>query len=288
MRRWGYVTIDGVGRVRPPTKRPLARAGSVLALTRRGHLAEATWRPLPAAIEQRWRERLGAAAVDRLRVALIALARQVKSPLPDFMPIGSVSRGVGEDTQPREERERDADGELPLVSLLARVLMQFTLDYEREAALPLAAWSNLVRVLDADAAVAVAELPRLTGVSREVLAVMCGRLERAGCVIVEPLSAAPRGKQVRLTRDRGARAAGAARRQVEATSRDWEARYGTAAVAAVTDALVPIVGDGTRLASPLFAGLEPPPEGWRAQVRPPQLLPWYPMVSHRGGYPDGS
>ncbi len=288
MRRWGYVTIDGVARVRRPTKRPQARAGSLLALTRRGHMAEAIWRPLPAAIEQRWSERFGAEAVDRLRGALVAVARQFESPLPDFMPIGSVSGCVGRDVPPRDERERDTDGSLPLVSLLARVLMQFTLDYERGSPLPLAAWSNLVRALHADAAVAVAELPRITGVSREALAMMCGRLERAGCVIVEPLSAGPRGKQVRLTRDRGTRAAAAARRQVDTTSRDWDARYGTAVVAAVTDALAPIVGDGTRLASPLFAGIEAPPESWRAHVRPPQLLPWYPMVLHRGGYPDGS
>ena len=42
------------------------------------------------------------------------------------------------------------------------------------------------------------------------------------------------------------------------------------------------------LASPLFAGLEPYPDGWRAAVRPPATLPHYPMVLHRGGYPDGS
>ena len=39
---------------------------------------------------------------------------------------------------------------------------------------------------------------------------------------------------------------------------------------------------------PIFAGLEPYPDNWRASVRPPGALPWYPMVLHRGGYPDGS
>ena len=35
-------------------------------------------------------------------------------------------------------------------------------------------------------------------------------------------------------------------------------------------------------------GLEPPPGGWRAAVRAKDTLPQYPMVLHRGGYPDGS
>ena len=41
-------------------------------------------------------------------------------------------------------------------------------------------------------------------------------------------------------------------------------------------------------ASPLMRGLEPYPDNWRADVRPPQALPHYPMVLHRGGFPDGS
>ena len=39
---------------------------------------------------------------------------------------------------------------------------------------------------------------------------------------------------------------------------------------------------------PLMQGLEPYPDGWRAKVRRPGVLPHYPMVLHRGGYPDGS
>jgi hypothetical protein len=35
-------------------------------------------------------------------------------------------------------------------------------------------------------------------------------------------------------------------------------------------------------------GLEPYPDGWRAKVRRLEVLPYYPMVLHRGGYPDGS
>jgi hypothetical protein len=42
------------------------------------------------------------------------------------------------------------------------------------------------------------------------------------------------------------------------------------------------------LAEGLMRGLEPYPDNWRADVRPPRTLPHYPMVLHRGGFPDGS
>jgi hypothetical protein len=37
-----------------------------------------------------------------------------------------------------------------------------------------------------------------------------------------------------------------------------------------------------------MGGLEPYPDNWRTDVRPPQMLPHFPMVLHRGGFPDGS
>ena len=38
----------------------------------------------------------------------------------------------------------------------------------------------------------------------------------------------------------------------------------------------------------LFKGLKPYAKGWRASVPPVEHLPHYPMVLHRGGFPDGS
>jgi hypothetical protein len=46
--------------------------------------------------------------------------------------------------------------------------------------------------------------------------------------------------------------------------------------------------DSTAERSPLLSGLQPYPEGWRASVRKPDKLPHYPMVLHRGEFPDGS
>ena len=290
MRRWGYVTIDGTGRVpRHPggAGKPRAKPGSVLALTDRGRAADAVWRPLPAAIEAWWGDRFGAATVERLREALVSVAERLEAALPDFLPI---SLGYGEHPEPpgRDPAERAQDRELPLVSLLSRVLRRFELDCDYGARVPLAWWSDLIRVLDPSDAVAVGELPGLTGVSKEALNVMTGRLEKAGVVVLEPRPAPARGKQLRLTPDRGARVRAAVPRRIERTVHVWEQTYGRTVIAELHAALLAVAGDGTRDGSALFAGLVPPPNGWRAQVPPPRLLPWHPLVWHRGGYPDGS
>ena len=59
-------------------------------------------------------------------------------------------------------------------------------------------------------------------------------------------------------------------------------------VKCLQSALENMVGDGTYTASPLAAGLESHPDNWRDRVRRPETLPHYPMILHRGGYPDGS
>lgn len=290
MRRWGFITVDGVGRVprRPGgAGRPHAKRGSVLALTDWGRAADAVWRPLPGMIEARWRERFGAAAVDRLREVLVSVAEQIPAALPDFLPISS-AYGRYSEPPTRDADERARDGELSLISLLSRVLLRFELDCDHGARLPLALWSDLVRVLDSSDPVAVRELPALTGVSKEALNMMTGRLEKAGVVLVEPRPSPARGKQLRLTSDPGVRARAAMPQRIERTVQAWEQTYGSHTIAQLQTAVLAIAGDGTRDVSPLFAGLTPPENGWRTQAPPPRLLPWHPQVLHRGGYPDGS
>jgi hypothetical protein len=38
----------------------------------------------------------------------------------------------------------------------------------------------------------------------------------------------------------------------------------------------------------LWLVLEPYPDGWGASVQKLAVLPYFPMVLHRGGFPDGS
>ena len=76
MRRWGYITIDGTGRVPRRATRPKPKRDSMLALTSRGRAAAQVWAPLPEEIERRWCDRFGASTVQGLRAALAPLARQ--------------------------------------------------------------------------------------------------------------------------------------------------------------------------------------------------------------------
>ncbi|MGD0937666.1 MAG: hypothetical protein ABR922_24240 [Streptosporangiaceae bacterium] len=63
-------------------------------------------------------------------------------------------------------------------------------------------------------------------------------------------------------------------------------RFGAAAVAALRADLERLAHDPDAV-SPLMRGLDPYPANWRADVGPPETLPDYPMVLHRGGFPDG-
>lgn len=158
-----------------------------------------------------------------MRAALLVVARRDDEALPDFLPIGGLEAALGAgsaDAPTRGPAARDADARLPLVSLLARVLMRYALDWQTGTRLPLVGWADLLRVLDDSRPVPLRELTRLTGIAKETLAVLSGRLEHARCLRSEPLSGAGRGRQLRLTER--------------------------------------------------------------------ERLPWYPMVTHRGGYPDGA
>ncbi|MBV9205249.1 MAG: hypothetical protein JO037_07560 [Actinobacteria bacterium] len=74
---------------------------------------------------------------------------------------------------------------------------------------------------------------------------------------------------------------------VGAIEQRWRDRFTGRAVTALREALEPLVKTANGQL-PLFRALEPYPDNWRAPLRPPATLPHYPMVLHRGGYPDGS
>lgn len=111
---------------------------------------------------------------------------------------------------------------------------------------------------------------------------MLGHLEREGVVATV---ADGRAKTVRLTPTGAARQAAAQRRIAEVDGR-W--RRQMPEVAELRELLDELVGDGVLERSPLAMAIEPPPTGWRAQGRRPETLPHHPVVSHRGGVPDGS
>lgn len=268
MRRWGYITVE------TSTKRPGPDA--VIRPTAAGRTAQEIWRPLFGVIDERWRERFGGNEIDHLRGALGTLDGRLDLDLPDCLPIlgyGLFSRGPN---QPRRT-PTGVTSSLPLPALLSRVLLAFAIEYERESDVSLAIGANLLRVLDAQG-VPLRDLPRLSGVSKESLSMAMGILEKKRLAVVEPDPNGSRFKMARLT-PAGIEARDAYRRVLDAIEERCRARFGDRTIDAVREPL-------ERLQ--LFSGLEPYPDGWRASARRPETLPHYPMVLHRGGFPDGS
>ena len=283
MRRWGYITIDGTAR-----KVHKGRPGpdAVLRATAAGLRAREVWLPLPGLIEQRWRERFGAGRVDRLRDALVAMVGQLNPGLPDCLPIlGAALLSRGPDPALPPAGQVDPAG-LPLSALLSRVLLSFALEYERESWLSLAISANVLRVLAADGT-RRRDLPPRTGTSKEAVGWALGILIRGHLAAEEPDPAASRGKIARFT-SRGLNAQRLYREFLGTIEQRWRERFTGGAIGALRTPLEALATAPGGEPPPLFGGLEPYPDNWRASVRRPATLPHYPMVLHRGGYPDGS
>ncbi|MBO0743398.1 MAG: phosphotransferase [Candidatus Dormibacteraeota bacterium] len=266
MERWGYIKID---RARAD------RSTWVLALTPNGRRAAALWAPLPAEIDRRWAERFPETA--RLREALLAVVADLDPALPDCLPIVFSSNAflTPQPAGPAPEPPRDR-GPLALGALLARVLLAYTLDAEQGVRAGLSFRENLLRLLD-ERGVQVRELPARSGVSREAQAMALGVLERGGLGEVVAGPDGNRFKVARLT-PFGVRAREAHKTRLLDLEAAWAPR--TRELRRTLSTLV----ESGRLAE----ALDPPAGGWRAKLPPPRTLPHYPMVLHRGGYPDGS
>jgi hypothetical protein len=282
--RWGYILVTPTpsgGRGKSP------RGDWLVEPTANGRKAQGVWRPLFPLVEQRWKARFGKAALEGLREALLAVARQFTFPLPEAMPIlghglfADVLRVKAEKTT--APSARGTASPLPLSALLAQVLLAFTLHFERGADVSLAIAANALRLLGEEGA-RTQDLPRLAGVSAEGMKMALGFLERRGDVALS-LS----GKQRRATlTQQGRLQKEAYRARLAVVEADWRMRFGEKhldSLRAALEVLVAPTGEGTPL---LLAGLEPPPGGWRAKVRRPETLPHHPLVLHRGGFPDGA
>jgi DNA-binding MarR family transcriptional regulator len=286
MRRWGYIVAapdPADSRPKPPRTAWLIRA------TSKGRQAQEVWQPLFSVIEKRWQARFGKDEIARLRESLSALNSQFDPALPDCLPI--LGYGLFSRRPPRKSRaqavgQKFNGSALSLPSLLSRVLLALAIEFEDESNLSLAICANVVRVLD-EKGVRLRDLPHLTGVSKEAIAMALGILRKRGFAAIAADQTAGRAKVVGLT---------AAGREVQEAygwlvgviEERWQTRFGKDAVPTLRSLLIRLVGEPTAQASPLFRGLEPYPDGWRASVPKPGTLPHYPMVLHRGGFPDGS
>jgi hypothetical protein len=252
---WGYVSLD---------------PDAVVRATAGGRKALAAWRPLTELIEGRWRRRFGEDTIDRLCDALRGVARQ-----PGVAEAGSLPiLGYGLFSN---KASPISPSEPSLSGLLSKLLRAFAMEFEQDAAVSLAISANVLRLFGENN-ILVRDLPRLSGVSKEAIATSISFLAKRGYAQVE---SAGRTRVLALTQ-RGRDARDRYHRMVWQIETGWKERMPNASLRKLRDVLEGMSGD------PLFRGLEPYPDGWRASIARPTVLPHFPMILHRGGYPDGS
>ena len=296
LERWGYVRVGP----RPGGSRPSpspSRKDAIVRPTRWGRLAQDIYAPLTGVIEGRWRERFGGTVIGQLSEALRTVVAPAGEEWPAFLPVSGAQRHEKGPNPPAVAPGHRVPG-TGLPTLLSRALMAFRAEFERDSALSLPVSANVLRVLTADG-VALGDVPRLAGVSREAVSLSVGRLDREGLAVTGPGPAGGRGKHVSLT-PCGVQAQAAYHRRAGGIVDGWRSRHGDGVIDGLAAALRALYAEPDGSDGPLIsAGLVPGPQGWRAH--PPYLklteamiadpagsLPNYPMVSHRGGYPDGS
>ena len=286
MCRWGYITI----RPDSAASRSKPKAEWIVRPTPAGRAAQEIWRPLLAEIEQSWQEKFGKDEIERLKKSLAVIVSQIDLELPDCLPIlgyGLFSKGRPYRPAHCDQHAKLRDqASLPMPVLLARVVLAFALEFEEDAPLSMAVSANVVRVLDGDG-IPVRDLPRLTGVSKEAVATTLSFLTKKGYAVVEKDPAGARAKLARLTA-KGLTAQHAYKKRLKKIEAQWRTRFAASTIDSLQESLQRLAGTGKADGSPLFQGLEPSPDIWRASIPKPETLPHYPMVLHRGGYPDGS
>jgi DNA-binding MarR family transcriptional regulator len=277
---WGYLSV-APGPASTGAKPP--RSAWLVRPTGAGRQAQEVWEPLTGVIEDRWRERFGRGEIERLRAALRALTSRFEAALPDFLPVGEPRLG---------NRPAGDDVGTTLPALMSKVLLAFALEFERESELSLSQYTasgcarlavsaNVLRVID-EPGVRVSDVPGLTGVAKMTVDNWLGSLEEHGYLTVGPDPGSGRFKVARLTA-KGGQAQDVYRRWTGGVEDRWRARFGEQIMRELRDSAGPVTDEAL-----LWQGAEPYPDGWRAEVGKPATLPHYPVISVRGGFPDGN
>jgi len=290
---WGYLSV---GKPDAGLRGSGSAASRLVRPSAAGRQAQSIWQPLEAVIEGRWRDRFGSEGIRRLRGALGVIVDQLDTELPDYLPLGEPQLRKRSSNSGGSRSEASAAVALGLPALLSKVLLAVALDFEQQSDLSLgvstgdhvsrlAVSANVLRVVD-ERGVRVSEVPALTGVAKMAVDVWLVNLEDRGYIVVGPDPGGSRFKVATPT-VKGQRAQKLYKRWTGEVEKRFGERFGKTVCPELREALVPIVcGDGTD--SPLRRGMVPYPDGWRAQVSLPEVLPDYPVVSLRGGFPDGS
>lgn len=264
---WGYLTVtDKFAR---PT------AGGMKALE--------VWRPLTDVVQKRWQNRVGKAPLDQLLEVMRTIVKSDGTDYPDYLPVLGYPLLTSPPTVKSEAQSR-SNHTLP--ALLSKLLLAFATEFERESNLSLAVCADLLRPTG-DEGVPIRQLPSLSGVSKGAIAMALRRAEECDLGIVQRQPAKGRLKIFVLT-PQGRRARDKYFHLSGDIEKSWGGKFGKPNVETLRELLEALAGSSSSQPSPLLEWLKPYPDGWRASVPAPAQLPHYPMVLHRGGFPDGS
>jgi hypothetical protein len=262
MRRWGYVTYEPDITGSNPKKKD---ADAIVRLHPVNGSARDAWAAVVADMEARWKAR----GLDALQAALIPLVDAIDRPLPEYLPTVGFDRRQPELLAP----ETRPAIELNLLGLLSQLLLALAYEFEAQGDLTLGTYAGLLEPLT-DEPVATRDLYEITGVAVKEWSSAMNQLARAGLAEVggKPKSIALTGHGM------AAKAAGA--KTLAAVEAAWAKKWGPT-FEHLRHELEAVVGDA-------WDWTDPYPDNWRSKVKVPHRLAHAPIVSHRGGYPDGS
>ena len=256
---WRYLAFD------PPLPSKNIPPETIIRPTAGGRRAIEVWRPLTAVIEKRWRERFGADAIGRLEDDLRAIADELDPEAADSFPIiegDKPRRKTAAKTSPKMTN-------LTLPRLMAKALVEFALEFDRYSVASLSITANILRVVGEEG-VRVRDLPRLACLAKEGAALEMRIAERQGLASVES------GKLVKLTA-KGCLGRDMYLEKAREVEEAWRRGFGRNLRISLES-----------LAPRFLEGIVYYPDGWRSSIASLEGLPHFPMISHRGGYPDGS
>jgi len=306
LERWGYITVQLGGLATPArtTRRDgfgtnsRLRSTTALRATAAGENARKAWAPLAQAIEDRWMDRLGPDTVKRLRRSIGAIVERLDGRLPRSLPMlaGGMRVQPLDHAAGRSGHAEDAYIREDLAALMSQGLAGFAIEFERDSDISLAIGSNVLRLLG-HGGVPVGDLPRRSGLSKQAVAMSLTWLRRSAHVVVEPNPTGGRGQVVKLT-PLGQQAWACDLELLAAVEQRWQERFAGGEVGQLRSSLLGLFDLGHGRAR-LAEGLIPPVDGWRARkpyvaqteafiADPGAALPHFPMILHRGGWPDGA
>ena len=295
MERWRYVFVAPAPADRPPSVRREGygsarrfRSNWIVRLSPAGRVTTEIRPALFEEIDDRWAQRFGPGTVAELRDRLSTIVSAIDVDLPEYVPIVASSDGMVAGFSPRPPA--GAAVSTRLTTLLAQALLAYTLEFEAVSEVSLAIGANVVRVLERGGTL-VRDIPARAGVSKEATAMALGYLAKAGYVDREGSTVATARASLTAKGQLAQEGLPASHARVQT---DWSRRFGADGTARLRTSLEHVLEHPK-----LSEGLRPHADGWRASkpyrahtdallADPRAVLPHYPLVLHRGGWPDGS